>query len=660
MNTSAQAEEFLSAEMIAKRRELSSRYIEGQGIETGALHLPLWVSEQAFVHYVDRLSVSDLRKHYPELNQYNLVNVDIVDNGETLSSVADNSLDFIIANHFLEHCENPLGTIRTHLSKLRHNGILYYAVPDKCVSFDKDRPLTSFEHLIRDDQEGIETSRSAHYQEWAQFVCNYTSPEAIASHAEKLSAMSYSIHFHVWNFPAFSDFLAKAQSYLHHTFKLEQLQQNYSEIIAILRKVSDAPPVHMFAEPSVVGAGDRQKSASFSEKELGQDNAESFNYCIDLPIANQEITLPYLLVSGWISSSLENTLDQPALSDATRSFVQPLTMIPRPDVRNVYPQCQVLGFHQYVSLLHISDHTSLQIEFLINGKSHSFPMLCPVSAETITAFRTQKSNKLNRIRPYLRCPVCQSDFKQLLNHLECSECHLQFEQNLDHYNLLTSDLIQHASIKSTANVSTHGYDDVALAIINQFPDGLILDNGCGLRNFYYENVVNFEIVNYPTTDVLGIGEKLPFKSNSFDAVFSLAVLEHVKHPFECAKEIIRVLKPGGKLYAVVPFLQPFHGYPDHYYNMTGSGLKNLFDEALQIIDSGVPLSGLPIWCLSWFLNAYIRGLPEHIAQQFKEMKVSDLLSYPSSYLAEDFVTQLSFQTNEELACTNYIVAVKAV
>jgi hypothetical protein len=26
----------------------------------------------------------------------------------------------------------------------------------------------------------------------------------------------------------------------------------------------------------------------------------------------------------------------------------------------------------------------------------------------------------------------------------------------------------------------------------------------------------------------------------------------------------------------VPFLQPLHGYPHHYYNMTGEGLRNLF------------------------------------------------------------------------------------
>lgn len=76
----------------------------------------------------------------------------------------------------------------------------------------------------------------------------------------------------------------------------------------------------------------------------------------------------------------------------------------------------------------------------------------------------------------------------------------------------------------------------------------------------------------------GVGEVLPFKNNSFDALISLAVLEHVKDPWRCVSEILRELKPGGEIICCVSFLQPFHGYPHYYYNMTAQGLKNIFDE----------------------------------------------------------------------------------
>ena len=41
------------------------------------------------VRYVDRMEVADLQKHYPELAGQELVDVDIVDDGETLLSQAD-------------------------------------------------------------------------------------------------------------------------------------------------------------------------------------------------------------------------------------------------------------------------------------------------------------------------------------------------------------------------------------------------------------------------------------------------------------------------------------------------------------------------------------------------------------------------------------------
>src|SRR5690349_21215729 len=82
------------------RRVLAAAYLTGDGIEIGALNGPLIVPRRARVKYVDRMNATELRKQYPELVTHPLARPDIVDDGETLSTVGAATQDFVIANHF--------------------------------------------------------------------------------------------------------------------------------------------------------------------------------------------------------------------------------------------------------------------------------------------------------------------------------------------------------------------------------------------------------------------------------------------------------------------------------------------------------------------------------------------------------------------------------
>jgi SAM-dependent methyltransferase len=57
--------------------------------------------------------------------------------------------------------------------------------------------------------------------------------------------------------------------------------------------------------------------------------------------------------------------------------------------------------------------------------------------------------------------------------------------------------------------------------------------------------------------VCGVGEHLPFPDNHFDLVLSHEVLEHVQDDRLAVQEIVRTLKPGGRLAVFVPN----RGYP---------------------------------------------------------------------------------------------------
>jgi SAM-dependent methyltransferase len=210
----------------------------------------------------------------------------------------------------------------------------------------------------------------------------------------------------------------------------------------------------------------------------------------------------------------------------------------------------------------------------------------------------------------------------------------------------------------TAAVSAHGYDFEMQEFILKYSNGLVLDCGAGSKANYLPNVVNFEIVDYPSTDILGVGEMLPFKDNTFDGVISVAVLEHVRDPFKCAQEISRVLKPGGKLYCAMPFLQPYHGYPHHYFNATHQGVMRLFEEDLKIDDVRVVPSTHPMHALHWILSSWKDGLSGNAKKEFEMMTVADFLTDIHRLMQLSFCLDLSEDKLKELACGTILRASK--
>ena len=226
---------------LLKRRELSYRFLRGEGIEIGAWSAPLEVPPNAHVKYVDVVSKEE---HLRRDSKFQGPDIDIIDDGETLTIFENESLDFIIANHFFEHCLNPLGTLRTHLAKLRKGGILYYAIPDKRFTFDVERPLTTIEHLIGDDQDGGLSSREEHFRSWAIYHDKLQNEEAIKNRIHFLTEHDYRIHFHVWDETTLKEFFSNAIKYLENAFKLIAFHQYGNEVIVILEKVGSPREKH--------------------------------------------------------------------------------------------------------------------------------------------------------------------------------------------------------------------------------------------------------------------------------------------------------------------------------------------------------------------------------------------------------------------------------
>ncbi len=132
--------------------------------------------------------------------------------------------------------------------------------------------------------------------------------------------------------------------------------------------------------------------------------------------------------------------------------------------------------------------------------------------------------------------------------------------------------------------------------ITKYARGRLLDLGCGAAPFYglyREHVEEVVCVDWPSSkhdtqyvDLFAdLGDTIPYPSNSFDTIFSTSVLEHIARPDKVWAEIARVLRSGGRVIALVPFLYPIHETPHDYFRYTEFKLRQFCEEnSLQVLE----------------------------------------------------------------------------
>jgi SAM-dependent methyltransferase len=191
------------------------------------------------------------------------------------------------------------------------------------------------------------------------------------------------------------------------------------------------------------------------------------------------------------------------------------------------------------------------------------------------------------LRPLLRCPECRESLEVAGSDLVCSRAGHRFG-SLDGVPVLMANADLSAIDLRDGGGGLQGHDSLGLgleAIDDAVSRGdLMLELGAGRERTNDTNVVRTDAFVFATKhlDLVADAHSLPFADASFDFVFSLAVFEHLHSPWVAAGEIARVLRPGGRVYTLCAFLQPLHGYPDHYFNATESGLRRLFADEFEI------------------------------------------------------------------------------
>jgi SAM-dependent methyltransferase len=143
-------------------------------------------------------------------------------------------------------------------------------------------------------------------------------------------------------------------------------------------------------------------------------------------------------------------------------------------------------------------------------------------------------------------------------------------------------------------------------------DGLVLNLSAGGTRRWRPNVVEVEAGIFRNTDLLADVHSLPFVDNAFAAVVALNAFEHYRDPFAAAREIRRVLKPGGTLFIHTAFLQPLHEPPWHFFNATRYGILEWFRD-FETVRIGVSENFNPVHTVSWIAAEVERMVREHLS-----------------------------------------------
>ncbi len=87
---------------------------------------------------------------------------------------------------------------------------------------------------------------------------------------------------------------------------------------------------------------------------------------------------------------------------------------------------------------------------------------------------------------------------------------------------------------------------------------------------------------------------LPLKDNVVGAILCISVFEHLYDPFQAARELLRILRPGGKALLTIPFIYGEHAKGGDYgdfYRFTEEGIRYVFREfsAIEVVPQGGPV-----------------------------------------------------------------------
>jgi SAM-dependent methyltransferase len=201
------------------------------------------------------------------------------------------------------------------------------------------------------------------------------------------------------------------------------------------------------------------------------------------------------------------------------------------------------------------------------------------------------------------CPDCRQPVQRSGDHITCPACQRVFPRIAASYELLPSGIQVEpdvaapvgrgwrsrfvGSVYTRHNRSRHVAAALrrVLSVLRPGEWGLNLGSA---DTDLHPRLLNLDVRPSPHVRLVATAQRLPLAEGRLACVVSQEVFEHLSDPHAAAREVARVLRPGGLFYVQTPFVMGLHSLPHDYWRFTDRGLCELLAGAgLEVVEVGV-------------------------------------------------------------------------
>jgi len=146
----------------------------------------------------------------------------------------DGYFDFLLNEHVLEHLPDPILGLKEWKRVLRTNGILFISMPHPARTFDRDREITTLDHIKADHDNKVKSDEDHHWPEWKEKVLDAGLAAHYQAFSKEETLKNNLIHRHVF----LPDTLAELLESLGFEVleKIDPAKDRFDTFILVVRK----------------------------------------------------------------------------------------------------------------------------------------------------------------------------------------------------------------------------------------------------------------------------------------------------------------------------------------------------------------------------------------------------------------------------------------